>query len=730
MGRGGVRIRSVELRNIRSYEKEFVEFPEGSVMLSGDVGSGKSSLLLAIEFALFGIKRGELSGEALLRRGKRSGTVKLNFVIDGKDIVIERNLTRASSGVRQESGYIITDDVKKEGTATELKAMILDLLGYPPELLQKQKSLLYRYTVYTPQEKMKEIIKADRETRLDTLRKLFGVDRYKIIRENIDEFLKRVRSKKRELNIIFRDLHEKKDKRKTEKGKLDDTKNSLKTLREQQSGIQKELKTWKEKKKDIEERINLFNKYDKELGKAKTDRKNNEQQIDSETGRIEKRANKICKLEKIKAPTRLSDEELKKMIDAHEQEHERFLKDPQNMDKETDDLLKQKENLEKKIDETKGGRTQAQARIDALDESIQKLIEAKDICPVCGKKLDEEHRQKKVKEYRRDISDKEQEKKKLKSQLETSKSDLKEVEKKIEENVTQRVDEIKNGIKELKKDRDALRDYREKMKEKERLEGEIKEHQKKKDELEKKLNEIEDTVEDLEKELEKLKGVDERKKQIEDQIEEVNGKLTDVKEKIAQNEALKKTAKDRLEELKKEIKRMEKAQKFDKRLSGYESWLEHYLMELTGTIERHFMLELRYRFDPLFRDWFNLLIEDELLNVRIDDEFAPVIEQEGYEAEYENLSGGESTSVALAYRLALNKVINTLVEEIKSNDIIILDEPTDGFSDDQLDKIRNIIAELNIPQTIIVSHEPKVESYVENIIRVHKEGGVSRVLIV
>ena len=123
-----------------------------------------------------------------------------------------------------------------------------------------------------------------------------------------------------------------------------------------------------------------------------------------------------------------------------------------------------------------------------------------------------------------------------------------------------------------------------------------------------------------------------------------------------------------------------------------------------------------------------LLIEDELLNVRIDDDFAPIIEQEGYEAEYENLSGGESASVALAYRLALNKVVNTLIEEIKLNDIIILDEPTDGFSHDQLDKIRDIITELNIPQTIIVSHEPKVESYVENVIRIHKKAGISRVL--
>lgn len=723
-----MRINSVELKNIRSYEKESVRFPEGSVLLSGDAGSGKSSLLLAIEFTLFGIKRGELSGEALLRRGKKSGTARLNFTIDGKDIVIERNLSRTSSGVRQESGSITIDGVERKGTATELKATILNLLGYPPELLQMQKSLLYRFTVYTPQEEMKEIIRADKERRLDTLRKLFGVERYKTIRENIEEFLRRVRAKKRELNIIFRDMDETKAKRNVERKKRDDARKSLKTLNEQESRIQKELTEWKEKRKSIEEKIELFNKCDKELGKANTNRRSLEQQIDSEAEEIDRRKDKTKALEQLEPPTELSPEELEKSIESYEREQERFLKDPHNMDEETDALLEQKEDLKRKIDETKEGRTQAQARVGGLNESIQRLVDAKNTCPVCGKKLDEKHRQKKIKEYRKEISEREQEAKSLKSQLETSKSDLDGIEATIEGNVANRTGEIKKRIRELKEAREALRDYHGKVKEQERLEGEIKDHLETKDALEKNLRKAKDLIKALAEKLEKLKGVDAQKRQIEDQIEKITDKLTGVKEKIRESETLRKAAEDRLEDLKEEIAKMEKAERFGKELSRYESWFEDYLMELAGTIERHFMLELRHRFDPLFRDWFNLLIEDELLNVRIDDDFAPIIEQEGYEAGYENLSGGESASVALAYRLALNKVVNTLIEEIKLTDIIILDEPTDGFSHDQLDKIRDIITELNIPQTIIVSHEPKVESYVENVIRIQKEGGISRVM--
>ena len=93
----------------------------------------------------------------------------------------------------------------------------------------------------------------------------------------------------------------------------------------------------------------------------------------------------------------------------------------------------------------------------------------------------------------------------------------------------------------------------------------------------------------------------------------------------------------------------------------------------------------------------------------------------------ENLSGGEKTAVALSYRLALNKVINDIVSEIKTKDILMLDEPTDGFSSEQLDKVRDVLEQLNVKQVIIVSHESKIESFVDSVIRVGKEEHISKV---
>jgi exonuclease SbcC len=139
------------------------------------------------------------------------------------------------------------------------------------------------------------------------------------------------------------------------------------------------------------------------------------------------------------------------------------------------------------------------------------------------------------------------------------------------------------------------------------------------------------------------------------------------------------------------------------------------------------MLNIHRLFNQLFQEWFSILIDDENVNSKLDDSFTPLIEQNGYEVNFDNLSGGEKTSAALAYRLALNRVINDVIHEIKTKDLLILDEPTDGFSSEQLDKVREVLDRLHLKQIIIVSHESKIETFVEKVIRVQKNGHVSQV---
>ena len=206
-----MRLGSLHLKNIRSYTDETITFPAGTLLLAGDIGAGKTTILLAVEFALFGLLRGTTSGAGLLRNGAREGSVTLALTIQEKQITITRSLKQLKETIAQDAGKITIDGITDELTASELKARILDLLGYPKDLLTKNTSLLYRYTVYTAQEDMKTILHDTKEERLETLRCLFGIDKYKHITDNTKTFLSELRQRRAHLEGKIAELPHKQD---------------------------------------------------------------------------------------------------------------------------------------------------------------------------------------------------------------------------------------------------------------------------------------------------------------------------------------------------------------------------------------------------------------------------------------------------------------------------------------------------------------------------------------
>ena len=163
-------------------------------------------------------------------------------------------------------------------------------------------------------------------------------------------------------------------------------------------------------------------------------------------------------------------------------------------------------------------------------------------------------------------------------------------------------------------------------------------------------------------------------------------------------------------------------------LNQVQFWLSDSFIPMVETIERNIMLKVHSDFNALFEKWFTLLVDTQTLHIALDEEFTPKILQDGYDTEYTSLSGGEKTAAALAYRLALNQIINSLNAGIKTNDLLILDEPTDGFSPEQLDRLRILMDELRIPQIILVSHEPQIESFVRTVLRFEKAGNETRLI--
>ena len=88
-------LKKLLIENIRSYDKQEIIFPRGSTLLSGDIGSGKTTVLLAVEFALFGLEPGQ-KATSLLSNGKDEARVVLDFGLEEKEMSRQRRPTRRS----------------------------------------------------------------------------------------------------------------------------------------------------------------------------------------------------------------------------------------------------------------------------------------------------------------------------------------------------------------------------------------------------------------------------------------------------------------------------------------------------------------------------------------------------------------------------------------------------------------------------------------------------------
>ncbi len=151
-----MRLESLKLKNIRSYAEAKVSFGEGITLLEGDVGSGKSTILYAIEFALFGL--GDLKAGHMLRHGADRGKVRLTLEVEGKKVAIQRNLERKKDTTRQLPGWVEEDGFRTEYSPEEMKQRILQILKFRENPSAKATSWIFRYAVFTPQEQMKEIM--------------------------------------------------------------------------------------------------------------------------------------------------------------------------------------------------------------------------------------------------------------------------------------------------------------------------------------------------------------------------------------------------------------------------------------------------------------------------------------------------------------------------------------------------------------------------------------------
>lgn len=678
-----MKLKKITLHNIRSYTDVEIEFPENTTLLSGNIGSGKSTILLAIDFVLFGLQRGNLSGASLLRNGTDEGFVELTFTLD-KDIILCRKLKRSKTSVGQDAGYIIRNGEKEEKTAIELRQIVLELLHYPSDILTKSKSLIYRYTVYTPQEEMKQILLGNKEDRLETLRKVFGIDKYKRIKNNSKVVVSDLKSKCKGLQGMAFDLDEKKVKVLQLQEELVTTQNKLLDLEPKIESAKRVVEKCKQDISVVEEKIEQMQLVKKELHGLDVEQEQKMNLLKRKREELEQLEQSllILRQEDLILPSdEINIEDKKIQIQALETKQIEF---------------------RNKIQELKT----LQNSSNQVIEKINRL----DNCPMCLQEVTHVHKQsiiekegEKLRDYEENINEQEE----LLKQKELLLQELK-TETEILQKKQQQIELIKLKQKSLA-EKEAL--FLATNEETNKLKIELGELNQKKTELFTKQEQFK-SIEEIYPEL---------KKSLEDSQE--NYRKVEL-EKVA-IESQMKPIENNIQTIKEEIEKKEQAKIKAEYFSQLHFWISEHFIPMMDTMEKNIMLKVHQDFNSLFTKWFSMLIDNDILKMELDEEFSPKIEQNGYDIEYEYLSGGEKTAAALAYRLSLNQVINNLMSEIRTKDLLILDEPTDGFSSSQLDKMRDVLEELKINQVILVSHEEKIQSFVDNVIKLEKEDHVS-----
>ncbi|MHA2246069.1 MAG: AAA family ATPase [Candidatus Hodarchaeales archaeon] len=689
-------LKSLKVKNLRSIKDLDLELPQSTMLFHGDIGSGKSSVLKAIEFALFGtLKAGDLEGASLLRRGEKLAEAELTFLIDGKKYTIHRELKSKVRGgeviISQPTGWLIEGGEKTKYTTTELRRKILAILNYSVSRYDRKGSIdIFRYTVYTPQEEIKKILEAKAKERFEILKDVLEIEKYENTLRNLNTI-------KTNLNSMIRD-------RERDIKNLGSPEEEIPKQEEQIKSKGSEIKEIKEKIGTKEEKLQkentILDVLRKELSDYSTkitEIKTSEKQIKKDTDSVKKNQDQLTKIQ----------EELKPLKDKLENLPEIKL--------ETDQSEKQLEKSLKKLRRKGTGIVKDRAKIDEKIKNVKSLL-MKGICALCGQIIHEKER--------------------FDKELQEAENTL--------QRFTEEITHLDKEITTTEGYKDNVRKYSDNEKEKKRITELINGNKKREvviktvlSELEKNIKESEQNIEDILKlyniaDFNEFKELDQefsqKVKEQKSNVDAIQKQIIDLEKTVSSLETEFKGLKEDLKQLRKDLERKRQLEKNINYISNVRDWVADKFPILLKDIERMVLRATALHFNRYFKEWFQVMVEEENIDVQVNPEnFDPHIVVNGYESPAGDLSGGEKSALSLAYRLALNKVINTKHQEVKTKDLLILDEPTDGFSQQQINKMQDIFERLDTKQMIIISHERTLDSFVTDIFNFAKQNHVTKV---
>jgi exonuclease SbcC len=693
-----MKIEIVQLENIRSHVKSTVPFIRGFNCLVGGLGCGKSSILYAIDFALFGEPIGR-SFENLLREGANTGKVMVQFVQNGKNYKMSRGLKRRGKGISQDADELklFEDDhliasVKSDAVAEQLRA----ITGWDKEL--------FREIVWVRQEHLKELLDVAPRERQKRLDELFGLSDYEEAWSNIAGYQKEYEVEKRiyendpdvvgmerlaaehnrtteEFASLEIDLQET-TKRLNIAGKsLEEADFTLKKLEEAKASIE-ELK-----RKEAQMQANLTNAED-------TSAKLTER-IEAKKNLLESVRQRLNATETLLASYK---DKLKEIGIPAEQSLEAIRQYLITYDDQIADLKAEEETVFRTLQTN-------QKRIASLS--------TENTCPLCLQPLNGEYKD----GLMRRIQEENDEKQKTTHQLQREIEELQRTKNSantVFSNLQLQMPKIEDLSLRLNEEEKLLSELSKEFEEQQKMQAEVR-------------VQLENVLLEISKfDLSELEAAKTRKEQV---FRQYYALESDLRTK----ESRKKDLATRLDEVKERIdvaqQKLERMEKIGKVVETINSIRDAY---------RSIQPKLRSEFVKILRNFVQQILDDltgregAFLNVLVDETYTPyVLSGDRVEREVSNLSGGERTLLAFAYRLGLGQ----LIMQSRTGhglSMLLLDEPTEslGTEDGSIDRLAEAISRFKaIEQIIAVTHSEAFAEKAEHVIRLEKEAGESKVSV-
>jgi len=195
-------ITSIELGDFLSHSNTKLEFQNGVTVFVGDNGAGKSSIIDAITFSLFG-QHTRKSNKGLIKRGSNQGFAKIGFSINDKQFEAVRKID--NKGALSATFSEITNDGKIEIAAGERKQFGESMTREVEKIIGLDFEKL-KIASIVQQGELNAIINAKPKEFKELLNAIIGIDKLDVASETMKTVNKEFREKIKE-KVGFDDTH-------------------------------------------------------------------------------------------------------------------------------------------------------------------------------------------------------------------------------------------------------------------------------------------------------------------------------------------------------------------------------------------------------------------------------------------------------------------------------------------------------------------------------------------